>query len=106
MMVQAQEEMGEGSANPTDPYHTPSLFNHQHLNHQKNKSLGSQKKGTEVPQPSGLQQYIAREKAKKEKEANILSYDNVQAMIDVDYQMAQQMQAEEQEKLSLKKYIV
>ncbi|GJZ91106.1 hypothetical protein Tco_0663033 [Tanacetum coccineum] len=45
---------------------------------------------------------LAREKAKKEKEANILSYDNVQAMIDVDYQMAQQMQAEEQEKLSIK----
>ncbi|GKF20792.1 hypothetical protein Tco_0069430 [Tanacetum coccineum] len=28
--------------------------------------------------------------------------DNVQAMIDADYQMAQQMQAEEQEKLSIK----
>ncbi|GKG32427.1 hypothetical protein Tco_0429937, partial [Tanacetum coccineum] len=45
---------------------------------------------------------LAREKAKKEKEANIVSYDNVQAMIDVDYQTAQQMQAEEQEKLSIK----
>ncbi|GKB85100.1 hypothetical protein Tco_0957372 [Tanacetum coccineum] len=32
---------------------------------------------------------LARE---KEKEANIVSWDNMQAMIDVDYQMAQQMQ--------------
>ncbi|GJR47088.1 putative ribonuclease H-like domain-containing protein [Tanacetum coccineum] len=38
----------------------------------------------------------------REEEANIVSWDNVQAMIDVDYQMAQQMQAEEQEKLSIK----
>ncbi|GKA21746.1 hypothetical protein Tco_0701735 [Tanacetum coccineum] len=44
---------------------------------------------------------LARKKAKKEEEANIVSWDNVQAMIDVDYQMAQQMQAEEQEKLSI-----
>ncbi|GKC74865.1 hypothetical protein Tco_1120748 [Tanacetum coccineum] len=44
----------------------------------------------------------AKEKAEKEEEANIVSWDNVQAMIDVYYQMAQQMQAEEQEKLSIK----
>ncbi|GKB29400.1 hypothetical protein Tco_0868801, partial [Tanacetum coccineum] len=25
MMVQAQEEVGEGSANPTDPHHTPTI---------------------------------------------------------------------------------
>ncbi|GJS84569.1 hypothetical protein Tco_0751110 [Tanacetum coccineum] len=33
----------------------------------------------------------------REEEANIVSWDNVQAMIDADYQMAQQMQAGEQE---------
>ncbi|GJR65155.1 hypothetical protein Tco_0011220 [Tanacetum coccineum] len=37
------------------------------------------------------------EKAQQIEEANIVSWDNMQAMIDVDYQMAQQMQAEEQE---------
>ncbi|GJY93881.1 putative ribonuclease H-like domain-containing protein [Tanacetum coccineum] len=36
---------------------------------------------------------LAREKAQQIKEANIVSWDNVQAMIDADYQMAQQMQA-------------
>ncbi|GKD74415.1 hypothetical protein Tco_1332697, partial [Tanacetum coccineum] len=46
---------------------------------------------------------LAREKDKKEEEANIVSWDNAQAMIDAGYQMAQQMQAEEQEKLSIKK---
>ncbi|GKD84160.1 hypothetical protein Tco_1350999 [Tanacetum coccineum] len=37
----------------------------------------------------------------REEKSNIISWDNVQAMIDADYQMAQQMQAEEQEKLSI-----
>ncbi|GJS81077.1 putative ribonuclease H-like domain-containing protein [Tanacetum coccineum] len=45
---------------------------------------------------------LAKEKAQREEEANIVSWDNVQAMIDADYQMVQQMQAEEQEKLSIK----
>ncbi|GJY45288.1 hypothetical protein Tco_0434351, partial [Tanacetum coccineum] len=45
---------------------------------------------------------LAREKAQQIKEANIVSQDNVQEMIDADYQMAQQMQAKEQEKLSIK----
>ncbi|GJZ34435.1 hypothetical protein Tco_0580252 [Tanacetum coccineum] len=44
---------------------------------------------------------LAREKAEKEEKANIVAWDNVQAMIDADYQMAQQMQAEEQEELSI-----
>ncbi|GKD71680.1 hypothetical protein Tco_1325770 [Tanacetum coccineum] len=42
---------------------------------------------------------LSREKSQREEEANIVAWDNVQAMIDVDYQMGQQMQAEEQEKL-------
>ncbi|GKF97716.1 hypothetical protein Tco_0293537, partial [Tanacetum coccineum] len=46
---------------------------------------------------------LAREKSQREEEANIVVWDNVQAMIDADYQMAQKMQVEEQEKLSIKK---
>ncbi|GKD27937.1 hypothetical protein Tco_1234151 [Tanacetum coccineum] len=53
-------------------------------------------------QPSQLQaeeeekERLARENAQREEEANIVAWDNVQAMIDADYQMAQQMQAKEQ----------
>ncbi|GJR76089.1 hypothetical protein Tco_0088454 [Tanacetum coccineum] len=46
---------------------------------------------------------LAREKAQQNEEANIIAWDNVQAMIDADYQMAQQMQTKEQEKLSIEK---
>ncbi|GJR22941.1 putative ribonuclease H-like domain-containing protein [Tanacetum coccineum] len=47
MVVQAQEEMGEGSAIPTDPQHThPSLLNHHHLNHKGNKNQEGQRERT------------------------------------------------------------
>ncbi|GJS55820.1 hypothetical protein Tco_0629182 [Tanacetum coccineum] len=47
---------------------------------------------------------LAREKAKKEKEANIAlieTWDDIQAKIDVDYQLAERLQAKEQEELSI-----
>ncbi|GKF04202.1 hypothetical protein Tco_0034870, partial [Tanacetum coccineum] len=45
----------------------------------------------------------AREEAEKEKEANISlieEWDDIQAKIDVDYQLAERLQAQEQEELS------
>ncbi|GKD27690.1 hypothetical protein Tco_1233904 [Tanacetum coccineum] len=45
---------------------------------------------------------LAREKAKKEKEANIAlieTWDDIQAKIDADHQLAESLQAQEQEKL-------
>ncbi|GKC24200.1 hypothetical protein Tco_1026350 [Tanacetum coccineum] len=46
---------------------------------------------------------LAREKAEKEKEVNIAlieTWDDIQAKIDVDYQLAERLQAQEQEELS------
>ncbi|GJV50195.1 uncharacterized mitochondrial protein-like protein [Tanacetum coccineum] len=48
---------------------------------------------------------LAREKAKKEEEANIAlieTWDDIQAKIDADHQLAKRMQAQEQEELSIK----
>ncbi|GJY69688.1 putative ribonuclease H-like domain-containing protein, partial [Tanacetum coccineum] len=47
---------------------------------------------------------LAREKAEKEKEANIAlieEWDDIQAKIDADYQLAERLQAQEQEELSI-----
>ncbi|GJW34967.1 hypothetical protein Tco_0057887 [Tanacetum coccineum] len=47
---------------------------------------------------------LAREKAKKEQEANIAlieTWDDIQAKIDVDHQLAERLQAQEQEELSV-----
>ncbi|GJS43908.1 hypothetical protein Tco_0568951 [Tanacetum coccineum] len=53
MVVQAQEEIGEGLAMPTDPYHTPIMTQSSSSQPQrKQKSRRSKRKDTEVPQPS------------------------------------------------------
>ncbi|GJU38358.1 hypothetical protein Tco_1191315 [Tanacetum coccineum] len=62
MMVQAQEKMGEGSANPTDPHHTPT--NIQPLTSQpqkKQKPRKLKRKDTKVPRPSGPIDNVADE---------------------------------------------
>ncbi|GKC72442.1 hypothetical protein Tco_1118325 [Tanacetum coccineum] len=51
MMVQAQEEMGEGLANPTDPHHIPTIIQPSTSQHQKKqKPRKPKRKDTE---PSG-----------------------------------------------------
>ncbi|GJS24243.1 hypothetical protein Tco_0452875 [Tanacetum coccineum] len=53
MVVQAQEEMGEGSEMPTDPHHTPIITQPSSSQPQKKqKSRRPKRKDTEVPQPS------------------------------------------------------
>ncbi|GJW13791.1 hypothetical protein Tco_0017924 [Tanacetum coccineum] len=51
MMVQAQKEIGEGSAMPTNPHHTP-IIQPSTSQHQKKQSRRKQRKGTEIPQSS------------------------------------------------------
>ncbi|GJS40042.1 hypothetical protein Tco_0565085 [Tanacetum coccineum] len=61
MMVQAQEEMGEGSANPTDPHHTPTITQQSTSQPQKKQPRRKQRKDTEVSQPSGPTEPMADE---------------------------------------------
>ncbi|GKA15691.1 hypothetical protein Tco_0695438 [Tanacetum coccineum] len=54
MMVQDQQEQGEGSTMPTDPYHTPTIIQPSTSQPQKKqRSRRSKRKDTEVPQPIG-----------------------------------------------------
>nr|GEV23989.1 copia protein [Tanacetum cinerariifolium] len=60
MMVQAQEDMGEGLANPIDPHHTLTVI--QPSTSQPQKTIQHRKprrKVTEVPQPSDLIKHVA-----------------------------------------------
>ncbi|GJS06744.1 hypothetical protein Tco_0363540 [Tanacetum coccineum] len=67
MMVQAQEEMGEGSANPTDPHHTPIITQPLTSKPQKKqKPRKTKRKDTEIPQSSGPTKPIADEAANAE----------------------------------------
>ncbi|GJU54963.1 hypothetical protein Tco_1228677 [Tanacetum coccineum] len=62
MIVQAHEEMGEGSEIPTDPHHTPIISQPSSSQPQrKQKSQKFKKKNTKVPQPSGSTENVKEE---------------------------------------------
>ncbi|GJW85029.1 hypothetical protein Tco_0158174 [Tanacetum coccineum] len=61
MMVQAQEEMGKGSSNPTDPHHAPTIIQPSTSQPKKKHPRKSKKKNTKVPQPSDSTDDVADE---------------------------------------------
>nr|GEU96029.1 uncharacterized mitochondrial protein AtMg00810-like [Tanacetum cinerariifolium] len=67
MMVQAQEEMSEGSANPTYPHHTPTIIQPYTSQPQKTKQHKKpRRKVIEVPQPSDPTKHVVDEAINKE----------------------------------------
>ncbi|GJW36385.1 hypothetical protein Tco_0059305 [Tanacetum coccineum] len=67
MVVQNQAELGEGSANPTDPHHTPTITQPSTSQPQKTqKPRKPKRKDTQVPQPSGPTDIVADEAVHKE----------------------------------------
>ncbi|GKA40558.1 hypothetical protein Tco_0733151, partial [Tanacetum coccineum] len=67
MVVQHQEEMGEGSANPTDPHHTPTIIQPSTSQPQKKqKPRRPKRKDTEIPQSSGPTDNVADEAVNEE----------------------------------------
>ncbi|GJY70886.1 hypothetical protein Tco_0474589 [Tanacetum coccineum] len=73
MMVQHQEEIGEGLANPTDPHHTPTIIQPSTSQPQKKQiSRRSKRKDTEVPQPSGPTTNVADEAVNEEMDDSLV----------------------------------
>ncbi|GKA55300.1 hypothetical protein Tco_0754249 [Tanacetum coccineum] len=67
MLVQNQEELGEGLAILTDPYHTPTITPSSTSQPQKTqKPRKPKRKGIQVPQPSGPTNIVADEAVHKE----------------------------------------
>ncbi|GJW55169.1 putative ribonuclease H-like domain-containing protein [Tanacetum coccineum] len=67
MMVQAYEEMGEGSANPINPHHTPTITQPSTSQPQKKqKPRKPKKKDTKIPQSSSPTEPIVDESANEE----------------------------------------
>ncbi|GJT59142.1 hypothetical protein Tco_1002675 [Tanacetum coccineum] len=82
MMVQAQEEMGEGSAIPTDPHHTPIITQPSTSQPQeKQKPRKPKRKDTESPQPSGPTTSVADEAFNEE---NVSKHSNDQLLSDLE----------------------
>ncbi|GKB62818.1 hypothetical protein Tco_0919004 [Tanacetum coccineum] len=67
MMVQAQEEMGEGLANPTNPHHTPIITQPSTSKPQKKqKPRKPKRKDTKIPRSSSPTESITDEAANEE----------------------------------------
>ncbi|GJR35319.1 hypothetical protein Tco_1211003 [Tanacetum coccineum] len=74
MMVQAQKEMGEGSAIPTNPQHTPTITQPSLFQPQKiHKPRKPKKKDTQIPQSSVPSDNLADEAVNEE---NVYKYSN------------------------------
>nr|GFA80999.1 hypothetical protein [Tanacetum cinerariifolium] len=66
-VIQNQSELGEGSAMPTDPHHTPTILQPSLSQPQKTKKPRKPKrKDTQVPRPSGPTESVADEAVHKE----------------------------------------
>ncbi|GJU14023.1 putative ribonuclease H-like domain-containing protein [Tanacetum coccineum] len=73
MMVQDQEEVGEGSEMPTNPHHIPIIIQTSTSQSQKlQRSRRSKRKDTEVPQPSGSTDNVTDEAVYKELDDNLV----------------------------------
>nr|GFA89108.1 putative ribonuclease H-like domain-containing protein [Tanacetum cinerariifolium] len=73
MMVQAQEEMHEGSAIPTNPQHTPIILQPSTSQHQKKqKARKAKRKVTKVPQPSDPMEHVADEAVNEEMDESLV----------------------------------
>ncbi|GJZ49912.1 hypothetical protein Tco_0604102 [Tanacetum coccineum] len=66
MVVQNQSELGEGSANPTDPHHTPTIIQPSTQPQKTQKPRKPKRKDTQVPQPSDPSDNVADEVVHKE----------------------------------------
>ncbi|GJR43086.1 putative ribonuclease H-like domain-containing protein [Tanacetum coccineum] len=61
MVAQNQSELGEGSAMPTDPHHTPTILQPSPQPQKTQKPRKTKRKDTHVPQPSDPSDNIAYE---------------------------------------------
>ncbi|GKA25617.1 hypothetical protein Tco_0711726 [Tanacetum coccineum] len=66
MVVHNQEEIGKGSAIPTDPHHTPTFIQPFPQPQKTQKPRRPKEKGTQIPQSSGPTEHVADEAVYKE----------------------------------------
>ncbi|GKF54872.1 hypothetical protein Tco_0165212 [Tanacetum coccineum] len=66
MVVQNQQELGEGSAIPTDSYHTPTIIKSSTQPQKTQKPRKPKRKNTQVPQPSSPTDIVVDEVVHKE----------------------------------------
>ncbi|GJT43164.1 hypothetical protein Tco_0951879 [Tanacetum coccineum] len=73
MVVQAQAEMVEGSANPSDPHHTPTIIQPSTLQpERKQRPMKPKRKDTKLPQSSGPTDNVVDKAVNEEMDDNLV----------------------------------
>ncbi|GJY04188.1 hypothetical protein Tco_0370128 [Tanacetum coccineum] len=85
MVVQAQAEIGKGSANPTDPHHTPTFIQPSTSQPQKKQKLRKPKrKDTQIPQSSGPTKHVVDEAVYKELDDSLVRAATTASSLEVE----------------------
>ncbi|GJV32363.1 hypothetical protein Tco_1392763, partial [Tanacetum coccineum] len=86
MVVQAQEGMGEGLANPTDPHHIPTIIQPSTSQPQKKqRSRRSKRKDTKVTQHSGPTTNVADEAVNEEMDDSLVRAVTTASSLEAEY---------------------
>ncbi|GKA80019.1 putative ribonuclease H-like domain-containing protein, partial [Tanacetum coccineum] len=88
MMAHAQEKIGEGSANPTDPQHTPTITQPSSSKPQKKqKPMRTKRKDIEIPQSSVPITPVADEAVYEERDESLERAATTATNLDVEQDM-------------------
>ncbi|GJS17822.1 retrotransposon protein, putative, ty1-copia subclass, partial [Tanacetum coccineum] len=100
MVVQNQSELGEGSANPTDPHHTPTIIQSSTQPQKTQKPRKPKRKDT---QDASKQERIDAIDADEEITLDIYSKKKIQIMLDEETALNLQAEFDEEERLAREK---
>nr|GEZ45512.1 reverse transcriptase domain-containing protein [Tanacetum cinerariifolium] len=96
MEIQNQSELGEGSAMPTDPCHTPTILQPSSSQPQKTqKPRKSKRKDTRVPQPSGPTEFVADEVVHKELGDRLVRAATTASSVEAEHDSGNTLQSDE-----------
>ncbi|GJU61520.1 hypothetical protein Tco_1243355 [Tanacetum coccineum] len=84
MVVQEQAEMGEGSANPTDPNHTPTIIQPYPHPQKKQKPRKPKRRDTQIPQSSGPTKHVADKAVYKELDDSLVRAATTASSLEVE----------------------
>ncbi|GKB79603.1 hypothetical protein Tco_0946498 [Tanacetum coccineum] len=103
MVVQNQADMGEGSAIPTDPHHTPTIIQPSTSQPQrKQRPRKPKRKDIEIPQSSGPTDNVADEAVNKEMDGSLERAATTATSLDAEQDIGNTLQSGE-DRLKLQK---
>ncbi|GKA40213.1 hypothetical protein Tco_0732806, partial [Tanacetum coccineum] len=84
MVVQNQSKLGKGSANPTDPHHTPTIIQSSTQPQKTQKPRKPKRKDTQIPQSSNPSENVPNKVVHKELGDNLVRAGTTASSLEVE----------------------